>query len=67
MQSQQFRLSLRRTVEKRDVTSLARYLLGLSETCLSLPTPGPAAAPMLGRVLSGLGFLAGRPVASQVA
>jgi len=67
MQSQQYRLSLRRTVEKRDATSLARYLLNLSEVCVASPTPGPAAAPMLERVLSGLGFLAGRPVASQVA
>ncbi len=67
MQSQQYRLSLRRTVERHDPTSLARYLLGLSEVCVASPTPGPAAAPMLERVLSGLGFLAGRPVASQVA
>lgn len=67
MQSQQYRLSLRRSVEKRDATSLARYLLNLSEVCVSSPTPGPAAAPMLQRVLSDLGFLAGRPVASPVA
>jgi arginyl-tRNA synthetase len=67
MQSQQYRLSLRRTIERRDPTSLARYLLGLSEVCVASPTPGPAAAPMLERVLCGLGFLAGRPVASQVA
>jgi arginyl-tRNA synthetase len=67
MQSQQYRLSLRRTVEKRDATSLARYLLNLSEVCVASPTPGPASAPMLERALSGLGFLAGRPVASQVA
>jgi arginyl-tRNA synthetase len=66
MQSQQFRLSLRRTVERRDATSLARYLLGLSEVCVASPTPGPAAAPMLERVLCDLGFLAGRPVASPV-
>jgi arginyl-tRNA synthetase len=67
MQSQQYRMSLRRTVERRDATSLARYLLNLSEVCVASPTPGPAAAPMLQRVLSDLGFLAGRPVASQVA
>jgi arginyl-tRNA synthetase len=67
MQSQQYRLSLRRTVEHRDATSLARYLLGLSEVCVASPNPGPAAAPMLERVLGDLGFLAGRPVASQVA
>ncbi len=67
MQSQQYRLSLRRTVERRDPTSLARYLLNLSEVCVASPTPGPAAAPMLERVLCGLGFLAGRPVATPVA
>jgi arginyl-tRNA synthetase len=61
MQSQQFRLSLRRTVENRDVTSLARYLFNLSEICMSSPNPGPAAAPMMQRVLGALGFLAGRP------
>jgi arginyl-tRNA synthetase len=64
MQSQQFRLSLRRTVENHDPTSLARYLLGLSEVCVASPNPGPAAAPMLERVLCDLGFLAGRPVAA---
>jgi arginyl-tRNA synthetase len=67
MQSQQYRKSLRRTVEKRDPTSLAKYLFGLSEVCVASPTPGPAAAPMLERVLSGLGFLAGRRVTSPVA
>jgi arginyl-tRNA synthetase len=67
MQSQQFRLSLRRTVENRDATSLARYLLSLSEVCVSSPNPGPAAAPMLERVLVDLGFLAGRPVVAQAA
>lgn len=67
MQSQQYRMSLRRTVEKRDPTSLAKYLFGLSEVCVASPTPGPAAAPMLERVLSGLGFLAGRRVTSPVA
>jgi arginyl-tRNA synthetase len=65
MQSQQYRLSLRRTVERRDATSLARYLLGLSEVCVASPTPGPAAAPMLERVLRGLGFLAGRSVVAS--
>lgn len=62
MQSQQFRLSLQRTVQRHDVTSLSRYLLSLAEACLALPTPGPAAAPMLERVLGALGFLARSPV-----
>jgi arginyl-tRNA synthetase len=60
MQSQQYRRSLRRTVERHDVTCLSRYLLNLSEACLAAPTPGPAAAPVLARVLDSLGFLAGR-------
>ena len=59
MQSQQYRRSLRRTVERRDVTSLTRYLLSVSETCLAAEEPGPAAAPVLERALSSLGFLAG--------
>lgn len=61
MQSQQYRRSLRRTVERHDVTSLSRYLLSLSEACLAAPTPGPAASPVLTRVLNSLGFLAGGP------
>jgi arginyl-tRNA synthetase len=60
MQSQQYRRSLRRTVERRDVTSLTRYLLSVSEACLAVEEPGPAAAPVLERVLGSLGFLAGR-------
>jgi len=60
MQSQQFGLSLHRTVERHDVTSLSRYLLNLSELCMSLPSPGPAAAGMMEQVLRALGFLAGR-------
>jgi arginyl-tRNA synthetase len=59
MQSQQYRRSLQRTVEKHDVTSLARYLLSLSEAYLVAPSPGPAAAPVMARVLNSLGFLAG--------
>jgi hypothetical protein len=59
MQSQQYRRSLRRTVERHDITSLSRYLLSLSEACLAAPAPGLAAAPILGRVLNSLGFLAG--------
>ena len=61
MQSQQYRRSLRRTVERHDITSLSRYLLSLSEACLAAPAPGPAAAPVLARVLNSLGFLAGGP------
>lgn len=65
MQSQQYRRSLRRTVERHDVTSLSRYLLSLSEACLAAPIPGPAAAPVLARVLDSLGFLAGRSEVSR--
>jgi arginyl-tRNA synthetase len=60
MQSQQFPVSLQRTVERHDVTSLSRYLLSLAEFCDTLPSPGPAAAPMLNSALSALGFLAGK-------
>ncbi len=60
MQSQQYWRCLRRVVEKRDITSLARYLLSVSEGSLEAPSPGPAAAPVLGRVLNSLGFLAGK-------
>jgi arginyl-tRNA synthetase len=64
MQSQQYRRSLRRTVEKHDVTCLARYLLSLSEAYLAAPNPGPAAAPVMARVLNSLGFLAGGSVSA---
>jgi hypothetical protein len=57
VQSQLYRWSLRRTVQKRDTASLSTCLLGLSEACLAAPTPGPAAAAMLGRVMRSLGFL----------
>lgn len=67
MQSQQYRRSLRRTVERRDVTSLTRYLLSVSEACLAVEEPGPAAAPVLKRVLGSLGFLAGRSEAALAA
>jgi arginyl-tRNA synthetase len=60
MQSQQFGLSLARTVERHDVTSLSRYLLNLSELCNSLPSPGPEEAGTMAQALSALGFLAGR-------
>lgn len=65
MQSQQFGLSLHRTIERHDVTSLSRYLLNLSELCMSLPSPGPAAAGMMEQVLRSLGFLAGRDKAGM--
>ncbi|HEU4706207.1 MAG TPA: arginine--tRNA ligase [Solirubrobacterales bacterium] len=60
MQSQQFGLSLERTVSRHDVTSLSRYLLNLSELCTGLPSPGPAAAGTMAQALRALGFLAGR-------
>ena len=59
VQSQLYRRSLLRAAEKRDASSLATYLLGLSEACLLAPEPGPAAAPVLRRVLGSLGFLVG--------
>ena len=60
LQSQQYWRALRRTVEKRDVTTLSRYLVGLSEVSMDCEEPGPAAAPVLKRVLGSLGFVAGR-------
>jgi arginyl-tRNA synthetase len=60
MQSQQFGHSLHRTVERYDVTSLSRYLLNFSELCMSLPSPGSAAAGMMEQILRSLGFLVGR-------
>lgn len=56
VQSQLYRRSLLRAVEKLDVAGLASYLLGLSEACLAAPEPGPAAAPILRGVLKSLGF-----------
>jgi arginyl-tRNA synthetase len=67
VQSQLYRRSLCRAVEKLEVTSLTTYLFNLSEACLAAPAPGPAAAPMLRRVLSSLGFLAGEPGGPQTA
>lgn len=61
VQAQLYRRSLCRTVSSRDAASLATYLLGLSEACLAAPSPGPAAAPMLQRVLGSLGFLVAGP------
>ncbi len=65
VQSQLYRPSLRRALEKLDVASQANYLLGLSEACLAAPAPGPAAAPMLRCVLSSLGFLVSQSRASS--
>ena len=59
VQSQLFRRSLLRMVERRDAASVASYLLGVSEACLSAPDPGPAAVPILRHALSSLGFIAG--------
>ncbi len=56
VQSQLYRHSLHRAVEKLDVAGLAGYLLGLCEACLAAPEPGPAAAPMLRGVMRSLGF-----------
>ena len=67
VQSHLYRRSLHRSVEKLDVANLTAYLLSLSEACLAAPAPGPAAAPILRRVLSSLGFLAGEPGAPQTA
>ncbi|HEY5941287.1 MAG TPA: arginine--tRNA ligase [Solirubrobacterales bacterium] len=61
MQSQEFRPVLQRTIERRDPTVLASYLLRLSESFLSAPQPGPAARPVLGRVLRSLGFAISAP------
>ncbi len=59
VQSQLFPRTLRRAVAGRDTASVATYLLGLCEACLAAPAPGPAAAPMLRRVLGSLGFSVG--------
>jgi arginyl-tRNA synthetase len=56
MQSQEFRPVLQRAIERRDPTVLASYLLRLSEGFLEAPEPGPAARPVLERVLHSLGF-----------
>jgi arginyl-tRNA synthetase len=59
VQSQLYERSLRRAVARRDSAGLAAYALGLCEACLASPEPGPAAAPILRRVLKSLGFLVG--------
>lgn len=56
VQSQLYVRALGRAVQKRDAAILASYLLGLSEAYLAAPAPGPAAAPVLARVLGSLGF-----------
>jgi arginyl-tRNA synthetase len=56
LQALEFRPVLKRAVEHRDPTVLASYLLRLSEGFLSAPEPGPAARPVLERVLQSLGF-----------
>jgi hypothetical protein len=61
VQSQLYQRSLRRTVARRDTAGLASYALGLCEACLASPEPGPAAAPILRRVLQSLGFLVDGP------
>ncbi|HEV3094098.1 MAG TPA: hypothetical protein VGY30_06240 [Solirubrobacteraceae bacterium] len=61
VQSQLYRDSLHRAVDRRDTACLSSFLLGLSHACLAAPSPGPAAKPMLRRVLASLGF----PAASQ--
>ena len=63
MLSQQFRPALREALERRDPVILAGYLQRLSEAFLDAPAMGPAARPVLGRVLASLGFTAaaGRP------
>ena len=57
VQSQLYRRALLRTITRLDASYLASYLLGLCEACLASPQPGPAAAPILRRVLGSLGFL----------
>lgn len=61
VQSQLYRRFLRHAVERRDTACLAKFLLGLSHACLAAPSPGPAALPVLGRVLAALGFPAACP------
>jgi arginyl-tRNA synthetase len=56
VESQLFRRALRGAVTTRDPVRLASYLLRLSEAFLIVPDPGPAAAPVLRRVLESLGF-----------
>jgi arginyl-tRNA synthetase len=58
MLSQQFRPALRETLERRDPVILAGYLQRLTEAFLDAPEMGPAARPVLGRVLASLGFTA---------
>jgi arginyl-tRNA synthetase len=56
LQALEFRPLLERSLARRDPTMLAGYLLRLSESFLSAPQPGPAAAAALAPVLRSLGF-----------
>lgn len=66
VQSQLYRRALARASDKRDAATLASYLLGLAEACLTAPAPGPAAAPILRRAMSSLGFLVGNQEPSRL-
>lgn len=61
IQSQHYRQVLQVALDRRDPVVLANYLLRLSEAFLARPSPGPAARPMLQRVLSSLGFMVASP------
>jgi len=61
LQALEFRPVLARAIERRDPTVLGSYLRRLSESFLSAPDPGPAARPVLERVLLSLGFAISRP------
>ncbi len=63
VQAQQFRRLLQRIIEQRDPVGLATYLTRLSEAFLAAPEVGPAAAPVMRRVLQSIGF----PVGDQTA
>lgn len=56
LQAQEFPVLLARSIASRDPSLLASYLLRLCEAFLSAPAPGPAARPVLARVLHSLGF-----------
>ncbi|HET8813939.1 MAG TPA: arginine--tRNA ligase [Solirubrobacterales bacterium] len=60
LQALEFRPVLSLAIERRDPTVLASYLVRLSESFLSAPEPGPAARPVLERVLRSLGFAIAR-------
>ena len=60
LQALEFRPVLGRAIERRDPPMLASYLRRLSASFLSAPEPGPAARPVLERVLHSLGFAISR-------